>query len=310
MKTRKPFWILGCLMILLSACAEGNFADATDLEGVTWVLTNLSGSNLLRDRRPTLQFKAGQVSGNAGCNHYGGGYQVKGDSIQFEELFNTEMACLDPEGIMDQEQIYLELLRDSDHFELIDGELTIFSVTGRILTFALQQDTSSGPTSTPSPDTAMVEIIVPTLTPTFDTLAGLKEYRDAVVGFAIYLPESWVITSIIPGQSAIFQSYPEGKYVGGESFEAGDTKCDFAIRPEGNRVNDLIDQWQSDSMTTVISEEDITSQSGLTGKRLIIDSMGRATIIVTEINQRVVLLTCFGDFSPVDEIASTMKVLE
>jgi len=36
--------------------------------------------------------------------------------------------------------------------------------------------------------------------------------------------------------------------------------------------------------------------------------MGRATVSITELNQRTVLLTCFGDFTLVDEIAVTLSV--
>ena len=45
------------------------------------------------------------------------------------------------------------------------------------------------------------------------------------------MPESWVVTGVVPGQFAILQSYPEDKYVGGEAREPGDTKCDLTIRP-------------------------------------------------------------------------------
>jgi hypothetical protein len=38
--------------------------------------------------------------------------------------------------------------------------------------------------------------------------------------------------------------------------------------------------------------------------------MGRAAVFITELDQRVVLLTCFGDFTLVDEIAATLKTSE
>jgi hypothetical protein len=63
-------------------------------------------------------------------------------------------------------------------------------------------------------------------------------------------------------------------------------------------------------MTTIVSEAEFVYQSGLTGQRFVIDNMGRSTVFITEINQRVVLLTCFGDFSMVDEIAATLNTSE
>ena len=41
-----------------------------------------------------------------------------------------------------------------------------------------------------------------------------------------------------------------------------------------------------------------------------IDSMGQATVFITELNQRAVILTCFGDFTLVDEIAVTLNISE
>ena len=136
---------------------------------------------------------------------------------------------------------------------------------------------------------------------------GFNPYQDPQTGISVYIPESWIVTSIIEGEYAILQSYPEDKYVGGERREDGDTKCDLSIRSEGDRVEELIEQWKSNDMTTIVSEEEFNFQSGLSGQRFEIDSMGRATVFITEINQRVILLTCFGDFTRVDEIAATLN---
>ena len=97
---------------------------------------------------------------------------------------------------------------------------------------------------------------------------------------------------------------------GGEVFEPGDTKCDLNIQSFGTRTKDLVQQWQSDSTTTIVSKEVFTLQSGLTGQRLEIDSMGRAVVFLVEFKQRVVVLTCFGDFTQVNAIASTLRAIE
>jgi hypothetical protein len=73
---------------------------------------------------------------------------------------------------------------------------------------------------------------------------------------------------MVDGEYAIFQSYPEDKYVGGEGREPGDTKCDLSIRPIGTRAEELIQQWQADSMTTIVSEEELILQSSLTVKAI------------------------------------------
>jgi hypothetical protein len=70
---------------------------------------------------------------------------------------------------------------------------------------------------------------------------------------------------------------------------------------------ELIQQWRTNPGTTIVSEDEFVLQSGLKGQRFVIDSMGQATAFITELNQRVVVLTCFGDFTLVDEIAVTLK---
>ncbi|MBI9047562.1 MAG: META domain-containing protein [Anaerolineaceae bacterium] len=138
MKTTKIILIFFNFLFLVSACAGFSPSDETNLTDEIWELTNLNGTDPIENHKPTIQFEAGQVSGNASCNHYGGGYQIKGETISFEALYSTEMACLDPIGVMEQEQIYLELLRAATHFKLVDGSLTIFTESGQLLIFEIQ----------------------------------------------------------------------------------------------------------------------------------------------------------------------------
>jgi len=315
MKTLRIVLKTTILAIVLSSCIRDNAAGQPDFGDATWVLTSYNENRPIEDTQPTLQFKEGQISGNAGCNHYGGSYHIKGDALSFTDLFNTEMACIEPEGVMEQEQIYLELLRSSERFELVDGVLTIFTSQQQTLTFGSPQDSPILPTPTfeqPSPIPPKPTVAIPESTPTpaFEPPVGFKEYQDSVVGISLYIPESWLVTSIIEGQSAIFQSYPAEKYVGGEMLEPGDTKCDLNIRPSGTRAADLIQQWKADSFTTIISEHDIVLQSGQPGVRMELDSMGCSISVITQINGRVVVLTCFGDFTRFDEIAGTIKASE
>ena len=113
---------------------------STRLSGETWVLTTFNNQPPIHDHQPSLQFDVGQISGNTGCNHYGGSYQINGDKISFDGIYSTEMACLDPEGLMDQERTYLDLLRVADQFELADGVLTLYTEKNPILVFEIQSD--------------------------------------------------------------------------------------------------------------------------------------------------------------------------
>ena len=135
-------------------------------------------------------------------------------------------------------------------------------------------------------------------------------YQDAKTGIGIYIPKSWIVTGIAEGEYAILQSYPEDKYVGGEPLEEGDAKCDLFIQPLGMSLEEVVDQTKSFPMTTVLSEEPFTLNSGQVANRLEIDSMGESIYFVAGLGERVVVFTCFGDFSQADEIAATIFASE
>ena len=161
--------------------------------------------------------------------------------------------------------------------------------------------------ATPTPTLAIVEV---TPSPTIEPPAGFKQYQDPVAGVSVYIPESWVVTGVVPDQWAILQSYPEDKYVGGEAFKPGDTKCDLTIRPPDVDVASHMQGLKSDPSATIVSEGEIVLYSGKPGTRLEVDSMGRSLSLVTEVNERVVVLTCLGDLAPFDQIAVTLGASE
>lgn len=314
MKTLRIAIAISIFTIMMSACNGSSQANEAQFGDTTWVLMSYNDIHPIDGALPTMELEDGQVSGTTGCNHYGGSYQIKGDTISFDALFSTEMACMDPEGVMEQERIYLELLGSADRFELSDSEdvLTIYAGPHQILTFEVKNDnpTVSAPTREQSTITPAVMVVEPTLTPTFDLPTGFIEYRDSVAGVSIYIPESWVVTGVIEGQYAIFQSYPEDKYVGGGRREPEDTKCDLNIQPAGTNAGELIQQWESNELTTIVSDVEMTLQSGPVGRHIVLESMGRSVALVTEINNRAVVLTCFGSPEPFDEIASTLNGFE
>ena len=119
--------------LLVSACTGSNPSSTVDLEDHTWVLTDLNGIDPLDGHRPTLEFKANQVTGNTGCNHYGGSYHIEGDTIRIEDLFYTEMACLDPAGIMEQETAFLSLLQSVGAYTINGNNLTLQTGAGKTL---------------------------------------------------------------------------------------------------------------------------------------------------------------------------------
>jgi heat shock protein HslJ len=132
-KVKLPLWlaVFAASIFVLTGCA----ASADPLNGTDWDLQSYNGTSPIEGRALTASFEKGQISGSAGCNSYGGTYQIHGDQITISQLYSTEMACMDPEGIMDQEQRFLKALSGAQTFQVATGQLKIFGANREILTF-------------------------------------------------------------------------------------------------------------------------------------------------------------------------------
>lgn len=114
-----------------------------DLAGSSWTLiayNNGKGgfASVVLNTEVTAVFEEDTVSGSAGCNSYGGGYTSTDEGgIAFSDLFNTERACLDPEGAMDQETRYLEALGLAATYTIEGETLEMFADDGlRLLQYS------------------------------------------------------------------------------------------------------------------------------------------------------------------------------
>ena len=299
------------LVLILTGCLREN---QDSLRGTNWVLKEINGIQPMNGTTLTIEFIDGRISGSAGCNHFGGDYNINGDEILFESIYNTEMACMDPDGVMGQEKVYLETLSSAVRFTQTGKELVIFDNADGYLKFETYNSSTTSVTSGDQDDTVQIE--APTEIPDVDALPTegppweYNVYQDPDTGITIFLPEDWIVTGIIEGDYAILQSYSEDKYIGGEMFEPGDTKCDLNIQAEGTRLEDLLVQWKNDESTTIEFEEELVLNSGLRATKLGINSMGQSTVMITEINQWVVVFACFGNTDLFDEIAKTIDINE
>jgi hypothetical protein len=275
----------------------------------------LEGAPPLVGTTPTAEFSADQISGSAGCNTYFGTYTLSGSDISIGDLASTEMACMDPEGVMEQDQVFLSALQSAASFRLNGERLELLDESGSVvLAFDPPSAVSAAPTPVPPTATpAPQPTAEPTETPpppAFEPPAGFMLYQDEVTGVTVYMPESWIVTGIMPGEYAILQSYPEDKYVGGEGREPGDSKCDLNIRPPDVSLADALQALRDSPMATIVSEQEVILASGEPGVRREVESMGPSMSMYTEINGRTVILTCFGDFTLFDQIAGTLGATE
>ena len=131
------------LIALLVACAtaepDPSPAEGATLSGTEWALTSLVGKALIEDTQITLGFGEGSLEGSAGCNTYGGSYTTTEDSLRLSDLYWTEMGCLEPEGILDQEMAYLNALNTVASYRVDAGQLELYDEAGtQILVFGPQ----------------------------------------------------------------------------------------------------------------------------------------------------------------------------
>jgi heat shock protein HslJ len=86
-----------------------------------WQVNTMIGIDSL-DKHPTLIFKDGKVSGNAGCNNYGGTFSVNGVNIKFEKTFATKMYCTN----MKIEKGFFNCLSQIKTYKLTGSQLSFY----------------------------------------------------------------------------------------------------------------------------------------------------------------------------------------
>ncbi len=135
------------------------------LEGPTWSLLAFVEPNpfdesptpspmpdgLLPGTEITAVFEGDAAHGSAGCNSYSATYSTDDSSLALEGITFTEMGCLSPEGVMEQEQRYLGMLRDVVSYHLYGDELWLETDDERALVFTAMPSRSSTPARTPNP---------------------------------------------------------------------------------------------------------------------------------------------------------------
>lgn len=105
-------------------------ASQNPLNGTNWEVTGYNngrgavvspivGSTL------TTRFGADQVTGNSGCNDFGGSYWVSGSNISIGALGGGMMACSEPAGVMEQETEFRAALQSAVTFQIDGNRLTL-----------------------------------------------------------------------------------------------------------------------------------------------------------------------------------------
>ena len=110
------------------------------LAGTSWVVNGYNNGrqavvSVLNGSELTMEFSAdGRVAGYAGCNRYTGSFEQDGKALSFGPAAATRRMCIEPEGVMEQEQQFLKALetvatarQEADRLELrtADGAMAV-----------------------------------------------------------------------------------------------------------------------------------------------------------------------------------------
>jgi heat shock protein HslJ len=115
------------------ACSSTNGDNVAALEETTrvWVLESYGEKGMLQPvlagTEVTAEFDGAEkrIEGSTGCNHYFGSYEADEGYLSIGQLAQTERACLEPEGAMDQEHAFVTALQAAESFEIKDSKLYI-----------------------------------------------------------------------------------------------------------------------------------------------------------------------------------------
>ncbi len=123
--------------------------DLRPLQGTFWFLISINNQAILAGSQITAQFfvnadaVSGSVSGLAGCNNYNA---TINPGFVVSPAATTLIACTDPAGVMEQEQLYLSMLQQAAGYSMAGGQLIIPTTTG-VLVYSSTPPASQSPAS-------------------------------------------------------------------------------------------------------------------------------------------------------------------
>ena len=110
--------------------------EPASLVGTDWLLTSYNNGkggmqSLIIGSEITADFGEDEtMKGYAGCNSYTASYEATENTISIGTAASTEMACMDPEGVMEQETQYLSALQNAAVYAIRDDRLEIRDENG------------------------------------------------------------------------------------------------------------------------------------------------------------------------------------
>ncbi len=110
----------------LNGCGGGALPPET-LAETSWAIVEIDGESVSGSNY-VLQFGAGRLTGQAGCNRFSGPYSVAGDRLTAGPIMATRMAC--PEPRMGHERSAMRLLGGPVAISHPDGDTLVLTGNG------------------------------------------------------------------------------------------------------------------------------------------------------------------------------------
>ena len=128
----------------------GSSSTTPSIDGATWILELIDGQPLIAGTYATLTFNGPQFHGFDGCNFIGGRHESgipiinpDGD-ISPPPVGGTAMGCVDPPGILDQADRYVEAMQQGAKARVVDDRLHIVDRSEEVVLVFVRQPPLAG----------------------------------------------------------------------------------------------------------------------------------------------------------------------
>ncbi|MBM7845172.1 META domain-containing protein [Herpetosiphon giganteus] len=114
-------------------------ANQANLIGSRWNVLTINGQPLVgQNALPFTIESASTVSGNSGCNSYGGPISIDGSTMQIGPLVSTLMACADND-VQTQEIALLRAFEQVRSYQQTDANLSLLDEQGTVVVTLAKQ---------------------------------------------------------------------------------------------------------------------------------------------------------------------------
>jgi heat shock protein HslJ len=127
--SRRAFGLALVTCIVLAACGGdddgGSPPTADDLDGRSFVATEIDGHDIVEGSEIVITFDAGTLVIEAGCNTQRGGYTIEDGVLSVDAMAATRMAC--DEALMTQDTLVAGIVASGSTVELDGDDLVVAS---------------------------------------------------------------------------------------------------------------------------------------------------------------------------------------